>query len=906
MRAIDRPLLLTAAVLLVVVAAGGRASAQALTTIRDNGPSANRLDLVVLGDGYTQSELPQYAAEVEFFIEGLFAGDVFSEYRNYFNVHRIDVVSHESGADHPSRTPAVFRDTALDGTFDCNGIQRLTCVNTAKVFAILSGIPPDQRDLVLVMLNDPEYGGSGGTISVVSTHASGVEATLHEMGHTLGLLADEYGGPPPPSCNNSFEPFEVNVTRAAGGPLKWAGWIAPGTPLPTPGPTVGVPGLYEGAKYCDTGLFRPTYNSKMRSLFVPFEQINTEQLIKRIYNFVSPIDDASPAAATIALDQTQSQSFAVSTTQPQTRALEAQWVVDDAVVATGPTFTLNGASLAAGTHSVQVLVHDATPLVRGNPAELADVHEWTVIVAGSGTGGGATATFVAEDPATQGSWRGIYGRDSAALIGDTVDYPAYAQVAVHAFDIWTWDATSADPRALERSVGTDRVAATWYGNVVDIDVRLNDGRPHRLALYALDFDFGGRSQRIDVRDAESGVLLDSRTLTDFTDGRYLVWQLTGHVSVQLTRLEGPNAVISGLFFDPPVGTGGRDATARFVTADVTTKGSWHGVYGHDGGAVVGGDVTYPSYAHVSTVPDGPWTWENDSADPRALQRGSSASRVAATWFGNTVTIDVDLIDGQPHRLALYAVDFDFRGRRQRVDVRDGAAGTLLDSQTLTDFTGGQYLVWQVTGHVILDVTRLDGDNAVVSGLFFDAPDGSAGHATATFVSDDAATQGSWHGVYGSDGGAVVGDAAMYPAYAQVAITDAAPWTWIGNTTDERALETVSGSTRLASTVFGQVMHLDIDLTDGQAHRVAFYSVDFDFRGRSQRVDVRDAATGALLDSRTLTDFTGGRYLVWQLTGHVVVEMTRLDGDNAVVSGLFFDPATLPVRAPAEAGPHTPP
>ena len=66
-------------------------------------------------------------------------------------------MSAESGSDHPSRTPPVFKNTALDGTFDCNGIQRLTCANLSKVNTVLSGIQPDMRDLVLVLLNDPEY-----------------------------------------------------------------------------------------------------------------------------------------------------------------------------------------------------------------------------------------------------------------------------------------------------------------------------------------------------------------------------------------------------------------------------------------------------------------------------------------------------------------------------------------------------------------------------------------------------------------------------------------------------------------------------------------------------------------------------------------------------------------------------
>jgi hypothetical protein len=187
----------------------------------------------------------------------------------------------------------------------------------------------------------------------------------------------------------------------------------------------------------------------------------------------------------------------------------------------------------------------------------------------------------------------------------------------------------------------------------------------------------------------------------------------------VTRLGGVNAVVSGLFFDPPPGSGGGSATATFVTADPTTQGSWRGVYGRDGAAIVRDAVAYPSYAQVSVTGADVYTWDSASADPRALERSSDASRIAATWFGDVVNIDINLTDGQPHRLALYSLDFDFVGRRQRIDVRDAVTGALLDSQTLPAFTDGRYLVWQLTGHVTVQVTRLGGDNAVVSGLFFD-------------------------------------------------------------------------------------------------------------------------------------------------------------------------------------------
>src|SRR5207248_1594584 len=85
-----------------------------------------------------------------------------------------------------------------------------------------------------------------------------------------------------------------------------------------------------------------------------------------------------------------------------------------------------------------------------------------------------------------------------------------------------------------------------------VDVNLTDGQSHRLALYALDWDRLGRSERVDVLDASSGAVLDTRTLSSFGGGQYLVWNLSGHVQLRLTNLAGQNAVLSGLFFDPPV------------------------------------------------------------------------------------------------------------------------------------------------------------------------------------------------------------------------------------------------------------------------------------------------------------------------------------------------------------------
>lgn len=359
------------------------ASAEPFQTIVNNGAPENRVDIAILGDGYTAAEMQKYRDDVEALIQAFFLGPPFREYKTFFNVHRIDVISNQSGADHPERTPAVFKDTALDATYNCAGSQRLICVNISKVnFILVNTLTASQHDLTFVIVNDPEYGGSGGSIAVASTHREVVELVLHEIGHTFGFLADEYGGPPPPVCNNTVEPSAVNATKVTERSLiKWNHWIDPSTPIPTTILTQGLPGLYEGAVYCDTGLYRPTNGSKMRFLGRPYEQINTEQLIKRIYNFVSPIDSSEPGATDITITHGQAQTFRVSTLTTLDGTISIEWYLNGQLQSTGTELTVNSINLSGGAHVVEARVKDNTQLVRKDTENLlSDIHKWNLTV----------------------------------------------------------------------------------------------------------------------------------------------------------------------------------------------------------------------------------------------------------------------------------------------------------------------------------------------------------------------------------------------------------------------------------------------------------------------------------------------------------------------------------------------
>jgi len=330
-----------------------------------------------------------------------------------------------------------------------------------------------------------------------------------------------------------------------------------------------------------------------------------------------------------------------------------------------------------------------------------------------------------------------------------------------------------------------------------------------------------------------------------------------------------------------------------------------------------------------------YAWAGSTSDVRALEKASSATdRIAACWYtpsgssGASYTIDVNFTDGKSHQLAVYVLDWDNLGpRAETIQVMDAVSGSVLDTESASSFRNGEYLIWTVQGHVQINViNRVPGSNAVVSGLFFDpvpttltttsgttattgttTTTGTAGTtgtsaalpAAAVLVGSDVATQGSWKGVYGADGYNTAGDTMNYPSYATVTFTGAMTYTWAGSTTDVRAVQKAAAATdRLAACWYtptlaaGSSYTIDVNITDGNAHELAMYMVDWDNYGpRAETVQVTDAVSGAVLNTDSVSAFRAGGYLVWIVQGHVKVTVTNnVAGSNAVVSGLFFDPA----------------
>ncbi len=349
-------------------------------------------------------------------------------------------------------------------------------------------------------------------------------------------------------------------------------------------------------------------------------------------------------------------------------------------------------------------------------------------------------------------------------------------------------------------------------------------------------------------------------------------------------------------------------------------------------------------------------------------------------------MDVNLTDGNPHQVALYLLDWDGQDRSETITILDANTLNVLDARTVAGFQTGEYLVYRIQGHVLIQFTRLAGANAIANGIFFrtvatvapptvtvtsPGPGLQSGtvsvQATATsdagissvqfqlngvnlgpaqtagspaytyrwdttltpsgtysltaiatdvqgqqttsapvqvtlnnplpttsvsFVKIDKTTQGMWKGTYGSAGIDIANDVNTLPSYAALNFAGTSQWLWT-TTPDHRALQDSQGSPYgKASTFYGvPSFNADLNLTDSAPHQIAMYFLDWDNGGRAETVNIIDPTTSKVLDTRTISDFAAGQYLVWNITGHVVFQFNKLNGANAIVNGVFVDPVS---------------
>ena len=338
--------------------------------VLQNGPSENRIDVVVLAEGYTASQASDARADIGRFLTGIQQWEPLQAFGVHFNWWLVPLVSDEEGADHPSR--GEYADTALDATYDYYDIERLLVVSQQKAVAAASEAFA-AYDYIMVMVNDPQYGGSGGEIAVFSVHEAAPLIAVHEFGHTHGGLADEYEDPYPGFPEGDWEP---NVTFASERDnVPWKVWIDASTPVPTPEnwQYQTVAGLFEGARYKTSGVYRPRYTCMMRELDEPFCEVCREAMVLEDYRYVRSYDGILPEDDAVVIQAGERRTFSVDALQPLgTPSVAVSWFIDNVPVS-GQSEDLEvtySDFSDAQVHTVVAEVRDQTAFVRTDPENL--------------------------------------------------------------------------------------------------------------------------------------------------------------------------------------------------------------------------------------------------------------------------------------------------------------------------------------------------------------------------------------------------------------------------------------------------------------------------------------------------------------------------------------------------------
>ena len=207
-----------------------------LWPVIENGAPADKADLLLLGDGYTASEMDNWHADARRLAETLFAVSPFKERRADFNVWALDVPAAESGIAQPS--DGIERESPVRATYDALGSERYILTFDNKRLRDVAAAAP--YEFVEIVTNSRKYGG-GGIYNLFATVAAGNAFTdyifVHEFGHHFAGLADEYytSDVAYESTTERAEPWEPNVTADPRKP-KWQDLLTPRLPLPTPWP----------------------------------------------------------------------------------------------------------------------------------------------------------------------------------------------------------------------------------------------------------------------------------------------------------------------------------------------------------------------------------------------------------------------------------------------------------------------------------------------------------------------------------------------------------------------------------------------------------------------------------------------------------------------------------------------
>jgi hypothetical protein len=259
--------------------------------LHQSGDPSEKLDILFVAEGYTKDEAEQFKNDVKKFSDYLFTFEPFNEMKDKINIWGLESYSKDKGVDIPADN--VWKNTLTNCTFYTFDSERyLMTYDYKSVCDVVSNAPHDQ---IVLLVNTEKYGGGGiynYYLTVAAQNPKSEKIFIHEFGHALAGLGDEYytsdvayeGFYP-----LDVEPWEANLTTMVNFESKWKNLINSNTPIPTPNDEKysNILGVFEGGGYIAKGIYRPTFDSIMKSLSANSFNLPSIIALKKVIEYYS-------------------------------------------------------------------------------------------------------------------------------------------------------------------------------------------------------------------------------------------------------------------------------------------------------------------------------------------------------------------------------------------------------------------------------------------------------------------------------------------------------------------------------------------------------------------------------------------------------------------------------------------
>ena len=235
-----------------------------------SGDSNKKVDLVLLPEGYTESQRELFEADCKKFADEFFSYAPYSQNKDKFNIRGVWAASTDSGPDIPGQN--IWNKTRLNGSFYTFDSERYLMIKDFQGVRDVAGNAP--YDYIYILANTDKYGGGAiynfYGISAAHHAEEAGKIYIHEFGHLFAGLGDEYVGGVEYSefYPANLEPWEPNLTTLVDFDKKWKNMLPEGTAIPTNAKSENSKklGVYEGGGYVSKGVYRPWMNCLMNNL----------------------------------------------------------------------------------------------------------------------------------------------------------------------------------------------------------------------------------------------------------------------------------------------------------------------------------------------------------------------------------------------------------------------------------------------------------------------------------------------------------------------------------------------------------------------------------------------------------------------------------------------------------------